>query len=69
MAINVVSSAAGAAVQATQQTQTQKTDSAKAADEAAKALQAQLQAQKPEQAKPTVNAEGQTTGQIISVTA
>jgi hypothetical protein len=75
MPINAVSSSSGAAAQAVQQrkpqeTQAQKPDEAKAADEAAKARQAQQQqAQKSEQAKPVVNAEGQKTGQVISVTA
>jgi hypothetical protein len=41
-----------------------------ATDEATKARQAQQQqANKPEQPKPVVNAQGQTTGRVVNETA
>lgn len=53
-----------------QQTETPKPDAAAFTDEAAKARKAQQeQAGQSGPAKPVVNAEGQKTGQIISVTA
>jgi hypothetical protein len=72
MAINPVSSSAGAAAQAVQQpkpqqAETPKADASRSADEAARKRQAEQQ--QPEQAKPVVNAEGQKTGQVINVTA
>ncbi len=72
MPINPVGSSAGAATQAVQQpkppqAETQQADATKPADEAARARQAEQQ--RPEQAKPVVNAEGQKTGQVINVTA
>lgn len=75
MAINAVSPSAGAAAQAVkqakpQQAQAQKTEASGSADEAAKARKAQQQqAQKTEPAKPVVNAQGQTTGRVVNVTA
>ncbi len=75
MAVNAISSSTGATPQAVQprkpeEAQTQKTVDPKAVDEAAKARRAQQQqAQKPDLPKPVVNAEGQKTGQVISVTA
>jgi hypothetical protein len=52
-----------------QQAEARKPDAAKSSDESAKVRQAQQQAQKPEQPKPVVNAEGQTTGRVINATA
>jgi hypothetical protein len=70
MAVNAISSPSGAAPQAVQQRKPEETQAQKPVDEAAKARQAQQQqAQKPDQPKPVVNAEGQKTGQVISVTA
>jgi len=76
MPINAVSSSTNAATKAVQQPKPQqaearKPEASKSSDEAVKARQAaqQQQAQKSEQAKPVVNAEGQKTGQVISVTA
>lgn len=75
MPVNAVSPSSGAVTQAVQQrkpqeTQVQKPDDSKATDESAKARKAQQeQAQKSEAPKPVVNAEGQKTGQVISVTA
>jgi hypothetical protein len=79
MPVNAVSPSSGAVTQAVQQrkpqetqvqTQAQKPDQSKSVDESAKARQAQQeQAQKSEPPKPVVNAKGQKTGQVISVTA
>lgn len=72
MAVTAVSSPQSATTQAVpprppQEAETKKPEAAKAADEGARARQAQEQ--RPEQAKPVMNSEGQKTGQIISVTA
>lgn len=65
MPINAVSSPAKAATQAIQQTKPQKSENQKAAEEAARTRQAK----KPEQPKPVVNAQGQTTGRVVHTTA
>lgn len=70
MAVNAVSSSSGATAQAVQQFKPQETQAQKPAEDTAKAARAQQQqAQPTDQPKPVVNAEGQKTGQIISVTA
>lgn len=75
MAINAIGSTTSEASKTVQQPKPQQTEARKpetsgSADEAAKARQAQqAQASKSGPAKPVVNAEGQKTGQIISVTA
>jgi hypothetical protein len=77
MPVNSVSAPSSATVQAVpqrkpQEAQAEKTEAPQrpATDESAKARQAQQQqAQKTEPAKPVLNAQGQKTGQVISVTA
>ena len=74
MPISAVSSPSSATSNAVQQPKPQQAEARKpertdSGAEAAKARQPQQQAAKPEQAKPVVNAEGQKTGQVISVTA
>lgn len=74
MPISAVSSPSSATSNAVQQPKPQPAEARKperqnSTDEAAQARQAQQQAAKSTQAKPVVNAEGQKTGQVISVTA
>lgn len=71
MPINAVTSSATQAVTQPKprQAETQTTEASGSADEAARARQAKQQEPEPRQAKPVVNAEGQTTGQLINVTA
>lgn len=77
MTISSVSSSTDAATKAVQQPKPQKSaerkteaPQPKAADESAKARQAQeKQANTSDQPRPVVNAEGQTTGRVINLTA
>ena len=74
MAINAVNASSGTAVQAFQQrkpqeTQVQKPDDSKNAEAAPKARTPTLQARDAALFDLVVNAEGQKTGQVISVTA
>jgi hypothetical protein len=77
MPVNLVSAPSSTTVQAAPQRKPQESQAEKpeatqrpTTDEAAKSRQAQQQqAQKTEPAKPVLNAQGQKTGQVISVTA
>jgi hypothetical protein len=72
MAIHGLGSSTGSAQlqQTLQQSQTQQPPATKPSDEAAKAQQAEQAKQaKTEQPKPVVNAQGQTTGKVINITA
>lgn len=74
MAVNAVSSSTSSVQQlqqASQQRQAQQAEAAKPEDEAVRSRQVQQEANKPEQQPrpPVVNVQGQTTGQIVNITA
>lgn len=72
MAINAATSTTSSAQhlpQMRQQGQTQQSQVTKLTDEAAKPALASQQTNKPEQPKPVVNTQGQTTGRLVNITA